>query len=82
LATWRHVRPLLGGDDLRALGLKPGPRFGALLRGLTAEQVAGRARTRAQAARWLAARAGAARRPPPSRAERSARGHHHERGGP
>src|SRR5204862_4478 len=28
LATWRHVRPLLGGDDLRALGLKPGPRFG------------------------------------------------------
>ncbi|PYM53181.1 MAG: hypothetical protein DMD79_26875, partial [Candidatus Rokuibacteriota bacterium] len=66
LATWRHARPLLGGDDLRALGLRPGPRFGALLRGLTAEQVAGRVRTRAQATRWLAARAGLARRPPPS----------------
>src|SRR5439155_5071717 len=57
LATWRHARPLLGGDDLRALGLRPGPRFGVLLRGLPAEQVAGRVQTRAQATRWLAARA-------------------------
>ncbi len=31
---WRHVRPALQGDTLKAMGLKPGPRFGTLLRRL------------------------------------------------
>ncbi len=28
---WRHVQPTLTGDDLKAMGLKPGPLFGKLL---------------------------------------------------
>jgi tRNA nucleotidyltransferase (CCA-adding enzyme) len=62
LGTWRHLRPLLGGDDLRGLGLVPGPPFSALLRGMMEGQVAGRLRTRAQAIRWLETAAGLRRR--------------------
>jgi tRNA nucleotidyltransferase (CCA-adding enzyme) len=29
--AWRHVRATLTGDDLRRMGLKPGPSFGTLL---------------------------------------------------
>jgi tRNA nucleotidyltransferase (CCA-adding enzyme) len=53
LRRWRDMRPLLDGDDLRALGLAPGPRFGRLLAGLRAAQVAGRVRTRAEAVAWV-----------------------------
>ncbi len=28
---WRHVKPTLTGNDLKAMGLKPGPLFGKLL---------------------------------------------------
>jgi len=28
---WRHVSPTITGDDLKAMGLKPGPLFGKLL---------------------------------------------------
>jgi tRNA nucleotidyltransferase (CCA-adding enzyme) len=28
---WRHVRTILDGNDLLALGLKPGPQIGRLL---------------------------------------------------
>ena len=31
MAEWRHVRPTLNGDDLRALGLPPGPLYTRIL---------------------------------------------------
>ena len=31
LSTYRHVKPSLTGKDLKALGLKPGPRYRAIL---------------------------------------------------
>lgn len=61
LGQWRAVRPLLTGEDLRALGLEPGPRYAALLEGLVEAQVAGRVRSRAEALRWVRGRL--ARRP-------------------
>jgi tRNA nucleotidyltransferase (CCA-adding enzyme) len=53
LGRWRHARPLLGGEDLMALGLVPSPRFRDLLREARAAQASGRLRTRAGALRWL-----------------------------
>jgi tRNA nucleotidyltransferase (CCA-adding enzyme) len=53
LGRWRDLPPLLDGDDLRALGLSPGPRFGRLLAALRVAQVAGRVRTRAEAEAWV-----------------------------
>jgi tRNA nucleotidyltransferase (CCA-adding enzyme) len=53
LGRWRDLPALLGGDDLQALGLAPGPRFGRLLAGLRVAQVAGRVRTRAEAEAWV-----------------------------
>ncbi len=49
----RDRKPLLTGHDLRALGLKPGPRFGELLRALRMAQIEGRVRTRDEALAWL-----------------------------
>ncbi len=34
LAKWQHVKPHTTGDDLKARGLEPGPRFGEILRRL------------------------------------------------
>ncbi|MBE0672058.1 MAG: CCA tRNA nucleotidyltransferase [Anaerolineales bacterium] len=31
LSIWRHVKPHTTGDDLKARGLEPGPRFGEIL---------------------------------------------------
>ncbi len=45
--------PLANGDDLIALGAKPGPRFGAILRQLEDEQLEGRVCTRDQAVEFL-----------------------------
>jgi tRNA nucleotidyltransferase (CCA-adding enzyme) len=53
LGEWRHLVPLLSGDDLRALGVPPGTRLGHLLAGLRREQVGGQVRTRAAAERWV-----------------------------
>ncbi len=36
LSTWRHVKPVTTGDDLKARGLEPGPRYGEILRRLRA----------------------------------------------
>jgi poly(A) polymerase len=46
-----EVRPprLVTGDDLKQLGLPPGPRFGELLRAVEEAQLDGRVRTREQA---------------------------------
>jgi len=38
---WRHVRPALTGDDLRALGLTPGPIYTRLLDRLLAARLDG-----------------------------------------
>jgi tRNA nucleotidyltransferase (CCA-adding enzyme) len=53
LGRWRELPALLDGNDLRALGVVPGPRFGRLLAGLRVAQVAGRVRTRAEAEAWV-----------------------------
>lgn len=39
LATWRGVKTAVTGDDLRQMGLKPGPQFGALLEKLLAARL-------------------------------------------
>lgn len=36
LSIWRHVKPHTTGDDLKARGLQPGPRFGEILSQLRA----------------------------------------------
>jgi tRNA nucleotidyltransferase (CCA-adding enzyme) len=53
LDDWRRRPPVLGGEELVALGVSPGPGLGRLLRDLVAEHVDGRVRTRAQAVRWV-----------------------------
>jgi poly(A) polymerase len=50
--------PLAGGDDLKAMGLKPGPVFKKLLDALRDEQLEGRIKTREEAIEWLALRVG------------------------
>ena len=43
---WRLVRPILGGNDLKEMGLKPGPLFGRLLRELRDARLDGLVSTR------------------------------------
>ncbi len=45
---WRLVKPELTGDDLKALGLKPGPLFGRLLGALHEARLDGKVRTRGE----------------------------------
>jgi poly(A) polymerase len=51
------VKPprLLGGEDLKAMGLAPGPRFGQILRALETAQLEGEVTTREDALRWVGA---------------------------
>ena len=67
------TQPLLGGDDVRKLGLAPGPRVGVLLRAARAAQLSGRIRTRTAALRWLRRQTAVpgARAAPPSTSRRS-----------
>ncbi len=39
LTEWRHVRPLLSGDDLLALGVEPGVAVGEMLKQLRAARL-------------------------------------------
>jgi len=48
--------PLLGGDDLLALGYAPGPLFGEILRALEEAQLEGEVRTRSEAEAFVASR--------------------------
>jgi poly(A) polymerase len=45
--------PLLRGDDLIALGLKPGPKFGEILEAVETRQLEGTLRTREEALDWI-----------------------------
>ena len=46
--NYRHIRTALSGDDLKALGLRPGPLFGRLLGALLDARLDGRVKTREQ----------------------------------
>jgi tRNA nucleotidyltransferase (CCA-adding enzyme) len=52
---WRHVQTALDGNDLRALGLKPGPQYAYLLDQLLAARLDGRAAGEAEERALLAA---------------------------
>jgi poly(A) polymerase len=45
--------PLVRGDDLIALGLKPGPKFGEILEAVETRQLEGTLRTREEAREWV-----------------------------
>ncbi len=45
--------PLVRGDDLIALGLKPGPKFGEILEAVETRQLEGTLRTRDEALEWI-----------------------------
>jgi poly(A) polymerase len=45
--------PLVSGDDLIALGLKPGPRFGEILEAVETRQLEGALRSREEAIEWV-----------------------------
>ena len=45
--------PLVRGDDLIALGLKPGPKFGQILEAVETRQLEGTLRTREEALEWV-----------------------------
>ena len=45
--------PLLRGDDLIALGLKPGPKFGEILEAVETRQLEGTLRSRDEALEWV-----------------------------
>jgi poly(A) polymerase len=45
--------PLVRGDDLVALGLKPGPKFGEILEAVETQQLEGHLRTPEEAIEWV-----------------------------
>ncbi len=45
--------PLVRGDDLKALGLRPGPLFGEILEAVETRQLEGALRTREEAIEWV-----------------------------
>jgi tRNA nucleotidyltransferase (CCA-adding enzyme) len=53
LHEWRLLRPPLNGDDLRQLGVPPGPQLGQLLRRLRAATLDGLITDRATAEQWV-----------------------------
>jgi tRNA nucleotidyltransferase (CCA-adding enzyme) len=53
LKRLRFVQPRIGGDDLRAMGLTPGPEFGRVLASLRQAWLDGLVRDDADERRWL-----------------------------
>jgi poly(A) polymerase len=45
--------PLVRGDDLIALGIKPGPEFGEILEAVETRQLEGRLRNADEALEWV-----------------------------
>jgi len=48
LTTWRHVRPLSTGHDLRRLGIEPGPTYRRILEELRSAWIDGKIQSAAQ----------------------------------
>jgi tRNA nucleotidyltransferase (CCA-adding enzyme) len=48
LTELRHVRPILSGDDLQAMGISPGKKLGQVLRALLDARLDGKVQTREQ----------------------------------
>jgi tRNA nucleotidyltransferase (CCA-adding enzyme) len=48
LTTYQHVKPVLSGVDLKAMGLKPGPQFKKILDRLLDARLNGEVRTEAE----------------------------------
>lgn len=48
ISIWRHVKSKTSGDDLKAMGLLPGPRFGEILTRLRSAWLDGEVATEAQ----------------------------------
>ncbi|MBI1894257.1 MAG: hypothetical protein HYS14_09120 [Candidatus Rokubacteria bacterium] len=53
LKTLRHIRPTLTGDDLRRMGIPPGPAYSRLLDALLAARVDGRVASRREEVRLV-----------------------------
>jgi tRNA nucleotidyltransferase (CCA-adding enzyme) len=51
---WRHVQPILNGNDLRALGYQPGQQYRKILDGLLVATLDGKISDRASAEEFLA----------------------------
>ncbi|MEY2542536.1 MAG: hypothetical protein QOI22_2138 [Verrucomicrobiota bacterium] len=45
--------PLVRGEDLIALGMKPGPKFGEILEAIETRQLEGALRNREEALEWV-----------------------------
>ena len=54
LVHWSQVKPLLDGNDLKALGYKPSRQFKQILKDLTAATLDGKIHDRAEAEKFLA----------------------------
>jgi tRNA nucleotidyltransferase (CCA-adding enzyme) len=48
VTTWRHLKPAVGGDDLKALGIKPGPVYKRILDRLLDARLNGDVRTESE----------------------------------
>jgi tRNA nucleotidyltransferase/poly(A) polymerase len=60
LNQYSHVRPQLTGQDLRALGIEPGPTYSELLNKLLAARLDGKVKSRADELNFVRAAIGAA----------------------
>ncbi|XHX76882.1 MAG: hypothetical protein RBJ76_20945 [Stenomitos frigidus ULC029] len=58
LTHWLAIKPPLDGNDLKALGHKPGPQFKAILEALTAATLDGTLSNRGEAEAFVAERFG------------------------
>lgn len=52
-AQWREVRPILTGDDLKAMGIPPGPCYRTILKQLRAQKLDGVLTSRADEEQWV-----------------------------
>jgi tRNA nucleotidyltransferase (CCA-adding enzyme) len=56
VTEWRHVKTILTGDDLRQMGLKPGPAYGRLLDALLTARLDGQIESEADERAFMAER--------------------------
>ena len=53
LGEWRHIQPMLSGDDLQGLGVVVGPRLGEMLQRLRDARLDGEVSTREDEVGWV-----------------------------